>query len=229
MIKRGFTSTDTVGLLGTEAQDVHLDFPIAPEVWLKGSTFNPFDVKWSCQQSVYFQTFCIVLLNSILIFQIFCIVLLNIILTLWNVLYCVIEHYFNLSNFLYCRIEHYFIPLKLLYCVIGHYFNVSNGLYCVIEHYLTFPTFTIVLLNFNPFGVKWSCQVWVLLNVLYIVIQNYFNLFGVKWKSQSVGVYFKSFVSCYWTLQSLTFLVSSDRAKSAYFLTAFCIFVIEQV
>ena len=28
-----FTPTETVGLLGTEAQDVHLDFHAAPELW----------------------------------------------------------------------------------------------------------------------------------------------------------------------------------------------------
>ena len=28
-----FTSTETVGLLGTGAQDVHLDFHTAPELW----------------------------------------------------------------------------------------------------------------------------------------------------------------------------------------------------
>ena len=30
MVERCFTSTETVGLLGTEAQDVHLDFHTAP-------------------------------------------------------------------------------------------------------------------------------------------------------------------------------------------------------
>ena len=28
-----FTSTETVGLLGTGTQDVHLDFHTAPELW----------------------------------------------------------------------------------------------------------------------------------------------------------------------------------------------------
>ena len=32
LLKFCFTSTETVGLLGTGAQDVHLDFHIAPEV-----------------------------------------------------------------------------------------------------------------------------------------------------------------------------------------------------
>ena len=32
-LKCCFTSTDTVGLLGTGAQDVHLDFHTAPELW----------------------------------------------------------------------------------------------------------------------------------------------------------------------------------------------------
>ena len=32
--KDGFTSTETVGLLGTGAQDVHLDFHTAPELSL---------------------------------------------------------------------------------------------------------------------------------------------------------------------------------------------------
>ena len=31
-----FTSTETVGLLGTRAQDVHLDFHTAPELWPRG-------------------------------------------------------------------------------------------------------------------------------------------------------------------------------------------------
>ena len=31
MLKCGFTSTETVGLLGTGAQDVHLDYHTAPE------------------------------------------------------------------------------------------------------------------------------------------------------------------------------------------------------
>ena len=33
LLKRCFTSTETVGLLGTGAQDVHLDFHTAPELW----------------------------------------------------------------------------------------------------------------------------------------------------------------------------------------------------
>ena len=33
LLKRCFTSTETVGLLGTGAQDVHLDFHTAPEFW----------------------------------------------------------------------------------------------------------------------------------------------------------------------------------------------------
>ena len=37
-LKCCFTSTETVGLLGTGAQDVHLDFHTAPELWhIKGS------------------------------------------------------------------------------------------------------------------------------------------------------------------------------------------------
>ena len=36
MLKCCFTSTGTVGLLGTGAQDVHLDFHTAPELCLKG-------------------------------------------------------------------------------------------------------------------------------------------------------------------------------------------------
>ena len=32
MVKCCFTSTDTVGLLGTGAQDIHLDFHTAPEL-----------------------------------------------------------------------------------------------------------------------------------------------------------------------------------------------------
>ena len=32
-LKSCFTSTETVGLLGTGAQDVHLDFHTAPELW----------------------------------------------------------------------------------------------------------------------------------------------------------------------------------------------------
>ena len=32
-LKCCFTSTETVGLLGTGAQDVHLDFHTAPELW----------------------------------------------------------------------------------------------------------------------------------------------------------------------------------------------------
>ena len=35
MLKCCFTSTETVGLLGTGAQDVHLDFHTAPELWAK--------------------------------------------------------------------------------------------------------------------------------------------------------------------------------------------------
>ena len=34
-LKCCFTSTETVGLLGTGAQDVHLDFHTAPELWPK--------------------------------------------------------------------------------------------------------------------------------------------------------------------------------------------------
>ena len=33
LLKCCFTSTETVGLLGTGAQDVHLDFHTAPELW----------------------------------------------------------------------------------------------------------------------------------------------------------------------------------------------------
>ena len=33
-LKCCFTSTETVGLLGTGAQDVHLDFHTAPELWI---------------------------------------------------------------------------------------------------------------------------------------------------------------------------------------------------
>ena len=33
-LKCCFTSTETVGLLGTGAQDGHLDFHTAPELWL---------------------------------------------------------------------------------------------------------------------------------------------------------------------------------------------------
>ena len=36
-LKCCFTSTETVGLLGTGAQDVHLDFHTPPELWLYGS------------------------------------------------------------------------------------------------------------------------------------------------------------------------------------------------
>ena len=36
-MKSCFTSTETVGLLGTRAQDGHLDFHSAPELW--DSTF----------------------------------------------------------------------------------------------------------------------------------------------------------------------------------------------
>ena len=35
MFKCCFTSTETVGLLGTGAQDVHLDFHTAAELWRK--------------------------------------------------------------------------------------------------------------------------------------------------------------------------------------------------
>ena len=38
-LKCCFTSTETVGLLGTGAQDVHLDFHTAPEFW------NAWDTK----------------------------------------------------------------------------------------------------------------------------------------------------------------------------------------
>ena len=34
-LKCRFTSTETVGLLGTGAQDSHLDFHTAPELWFK--------------------------------------------------------------------------------------------------------------------------------------------------------------------------------------------------
>ena len=33
LLKCCFTSTETVGLLGTGAHDVHLDFHTAPELW----------------------------------------------------------------------------------------------------------------------------------------------------------------------------------------------------
>ena len=36
-LKWCFTSTETVGLLGTEARDVHLDFHTAPELWVLAS------------------------------------------------------------------------------------------------------------------------------------------------------------------------------------------------
>ena len=35
LLKCCFTSAETVGLLGTGAQDVHLDFHTAPELWRK--------------------------------------------------------------------------------------------------------------------------------------------------------------------------------------------------
>ena len=35
-LKCCFTSTETVGLLGTGAQDVHIDLHIAPELWAFG-------------------------------------------------------------------------------------------------------------------------------------------------------------------------------------------------
>ena len=38
LLKCCFTSTETVGLLGTGAQDGHLDFHTAPELWLISST-----------------------------------------------------------------------------------------------------------------------------------------------------------------------------------------------
>ena len=38
LLKCCFTSTETVGLLGTGAQDDHLDFPTAPELWEQAST-----------------------------------------------------------------------------------------------------------------------------------------------------------------------------------------------
>ena len=34
MLRCCFTATETVGLLGTGAQDVHLDFHTAPELWI---------------------------------------------------------------------------------------------------------------------------------------------------------------------------------------------------
>ena len=37
LLKCCFTSTQTVGLLGTGAQDVHLDFHTAPELWNSGT------------------------------------------------------------------------------------------------------------------------------------------------------------------------------------------------
>ena len=39
-----FTSTETVGLLGTGAQDGHLDFHTAPELW-HGASFDTSDVR----------------------------------------------------------------------------------------------------------------------------------------------------------------------------------------
>ena len=39
LLKCCFTSTETVGLLGTGAQDVHLDFHTAPEFFANNNVF----------------------------------------------------------------------------------------------------------------------------------------------------------------------------------------------
>ena len=46
-----FTSTETVGLLGTGAQDVHLDFLTAPELWLLSLLFIAFIQRYSLLSS----------------------------------------------------------------------------------------------------------------------------------------------------------------------------------
>ena len=52
LLKRCFTSTQTVGLLGTGAQDVHLDFHTAPELWnigIEGMEYvSVFNLKMPC-------------------------------------------------------------------------------------------------------------------------------------------------------------------------------------
>ena len=45
LLKCCFTSTETVGLLGTGAQDVHLDFHTAPELWSNKSQAKPFYIN----------------------------------------------------------------------------------------------------------------------------------------------------------------------------------------
>ena len=42
LLKCCFTSTETVGLLGTGTQDVHLDLHTAPELWRVTNQDNPF-------------------------------------------------------------------------------------------------------------------------------------------------------------------------------------------
>ena len=44
-LKCCFTSTETVGLLGTGAQDFHLDFHTAPELCDSVTNHNPFEEK----------------------------------------------------------------------------------------------------------------------------------------------------------------------------------------
>ena len=46
LLKCCLTSTETVGLLGTGAQDVHLDFHTAPELWPGGKALKQKDLGW---------------------------------------------------------------------------------------------------------------------------------------------------------------------------------------
>ena len=58
MVKCCFTSTETVSLLGTGAQDVHLDFHTAPELVRSFGKILEIDIHYSSSQSARAHELC---------------------------------------------------------------------------------------------------------------------------------------------------------------------------